>query len=207
MVDLSVLVLFIPTFFLVSVTPGMCMMLAMTMGMTIGIRQTLWMMLGELTGVALVAVSAVIGIAAVMLAYPSVFTVLKWLGGCYLVFLGIQMWLSRGRMSIPQGQEKSQAVSAKELAVQGFVTAVVNPKGWAFFIALLPPFIRADYALVPQLVVLISLILLLESICLLIYASGGKTLGYLLQKSSHVRVMNRVAGSLMLLVGLWLILG
>ncbi len=52
MQDYALLVAFIPTFFFVSVTPGMCMTLAMTLGMSIGVRRTLWMMLGELVGVA-----------------------------------------------------------------------------------------------------------------------------------------------------------
>ena len=63
----------IPTFFFVSVTPGMCMTLALTLGMTVGIRRTMWMMLGELFGVGLVAVSVVIGVAALIVQYPQLF--------------------------------------------------------------------------------------------------------------------------------------
>ena len=90
MLDYTLLSLFIPTFLLVSATPGMCMTLALTLGMTIGIRKTLWMMWGELAGVALVSISAVIGVASIMLNYPLVFTIFKYLGGLYLIFLGTQ---------------------------------------------------------------------------------------------------------------------
>ena len=58
MPSLSVLSVFVPTFFLVSLTPGMCMTLAMVLGMTQGVKRALWMMLGELVGVGLVAFSA-----------------------------------------------------------------------------------------------------------------------------------------------------
>lgn len=58
MFDSSVLFVFIPTFFFVSITPGMCMTLAMTLGMSIGIRRTIWMMIGELIGVSIVATAA-----------------------------------------------------------------------------------------------------------------------------------------------------
>lgn len=64
----------------VSITPGMNMTLALTLGMSVGYRRTLWMMVGELLGVALVAVSAVVGIAAVMLRYPDIFTLFKIVG-------------------------------------------------------------------------------------------------------------------------------
>ncbi|MFT5664098.1 MAG: homoserine/homoserine lactone efflux protein, partial [Gammaproteobacteria bacterium] len=99
--DLSILLIFIPTFFLVSITPGMCMTLAMTLGMTIGLRRTFWMMLGEMAGVGIVAILAVLGVAAVMLRSPDVFVILKWGGGIYLAYLGLQMWRSKGKMAIP----------------------------------------------------------------------------------------------------------
>ena len=67
MFDLTLILLFLPTSFFISITPGMCMTLSLTLGLTIGLRRTFWMMWGELVGVGLVAVSAAIGVAAVML--------------------------------------------------------------------------------------------------------------------------------------------
>jgi len=206
-IDFSVLALFVPTFFFVSITPGMCMTLALTMGMAFGVRRTLWMMLGELCGVALVAVAAVVGIAAFMLKHPTAFQVFKYCGAAYLGYLGIQMWRARGRMVFVEPTAGEQpAIPAVSLVTQGFVTAVANPKGWAFFIALLPPFINQDKPLFAQMVVLLCIILTLEFICMLIYASGGRTLSRLLHRGENVRLMNRVAGTLMLGVGVWLAL-
>ncbi|WP_409523893.1 LysE family translocator [Nitrincola sp. MINF-07-Sa-05] len=202
--NLALLSVFVPTFFFVSITPGMCMTLAMTLGITLGVRRTLWMMWGEMLGVALVALLAVLGVAAVLLAYPGFFQVFKWVGGAYLFYVGVQMWRSRGRMAIPESSAVRQTVSAWQLFVQGFVTAVANPKGWAFHVALLPPFINQQQALIPQLVVLLGIIVLLELICMLIYAGGGKALRLFLQHTSNVRLLNRFAGSLMIGVGLWL---
>lgn len=208
-IDLSLLALFVPTFFFVSVTPGLCMTLALTMGMTLGVRRTLWMMAGELTGVALVAVASVLGIAAFMLKYPGAFQVFKYCGGAYLAWLGVQMWRARGRMAMaaPEGRSGAPAPSRRALAAQGFVTAVANPKGWAFFIALLPPFISDSQPLAPQLAVLLAIILLLETLCLLIYAGGGRTLSRLLASGENLRLINRIAGTLMLGVGAWLAFG
>ncbi|GLQ31594.1 LysE family translocator [Litoribrevibacter albus] len=206
-ISLTVLAVFIPTFFFVSVTPGMCMTLAMTMGMTIGVRRTMWMMSGELIGVGLVATLSVIGVAAIMLNYPMVFDVFKYLGGGYLGYLGLQLWQSKGKMALNHDGSHSFDVSRRELAVQGFVTAVANPKGWAFFVALLPPFIDVNRDMAPQLVVLLSLILLLELICLMLYAAGGKTVSHLLQSADNVKVINRLAGTLMIGVGIWLAFG
>ncbi|AEY00970.1 lysine exporter protein LysE/YggA [Oceanimonas sp. GK1] len=198
---------FVPTFFFVSVTPGMCMTLALSLGMTVGVKRALWMMLGELAGVGLVACLAVIGVAALMLQYPQLFLLLKYGGGLYLAWLGLQLWRSRGKLALNPVDVGPRHIPAASLVSQGFVTAIANPKGWAFFIALLPPFIDNQAPLAGQLVTLVSIILTLEFICLLLYASGGRTLSRVLQQKGKVQLMNRIAGSLMLGVALWLALG
>ena len=208
MLNLALLAAFIPTFMFVSFTPGMCMTLSMTLGITVGFRRTLWMMLGELVGVGLVAILAVLGVAAIMLSAPWAFQTFKILGGLYLAWLGIQMWRSKGKMAIPENVDSDQPkASRKMLITQGFVTAVANPKGWAFFMVLLPPFIDDSLPLPGQLTVLVLLILLIEWFSLMTYAAGGKSLSLLLQRSKNVRLMNRISGSLMLFVAGWLAFG
>lgn len=205
MLNYPLLVAFLPTFLFVSITPGMCMMLAMTLGMTIGFRRSLWMMLGELVGVGLVASTSVIGVAAIMLKYPAVFSILKYVGGVYLLYLGINLWLSRGKMAV-QIDEASASPARMALMSQGLITAIANPKGWAFFIALLPPFIDIQKALIPQLVVLVGMILIIEFGCLCLYAFSGNAMRRFLQHASNVRLINRIAGTMMIGVAIWLIL-
>ena len=204
---LSLLGLFIPTFFFVSVTPGLCMTLALTLGMTIGVRRTFWMMAGELIGVALVVLATHAGVAAVMLEHPQLFNIFKIAGGAYLAYLGLQLWYSKGKMALTTDFGISPKISRKQLVSQGFITAIANPKGWAFFIALLPPFIDYQKATGAQISILLIIILLLEFICLIAYASGGRVLSRYLQNRANVKVLNRIAGSLMLGVSLWLALG
>lgn len=78
MSDFTLLAVFVPTFFFVSITPGLCMTLALTLGMTIGVRKTLWMMSGELIGVGIVATAAVLGVAAIIAENPQIFMFLKY---------------------------------------------------------------------------------------------------------------------------------
>ena len=205
MIDVAALAVFIPTFFFVSITPGMCMTLAMTLGMSIGVRRTLWMMIGELLGVASVAIAAVLGVASIMLNYPDAFAILKWVGGAYLIYIGVNMWRAKGKMSVDTS--KPSDVSRKSLFTQGFVTAIANPKGWAFMISLLPPFISVEHAVAPQLLVLLGVIMTTEFLSMLAYATGGKSLRLFLSRGDNIKWMNRIAGSLMAIIGVWLALG
>ncbi|QYJ76893.1 MULTISPECIES: LysE family translocator [Shewanella] len=205
MPDFTLLAVFIPTFLFVSITPGMCMTLAMTLGMSIGVRKSLWMMAGELVGVGLVALAAVLGVAAIMLNYPSLFAALKYVGGAYLVYLGINLWRSRGKFALTS--EPGPSPHPMALISQGFLTAVANPKGWAFMVSLLPPFISVERPMAPQLMALLSIILVTEFACLMLYASGGKSLKALLSRGDNLTLLNRIAGSLMAFVGIWLAFG
>lgn len=192
---------------MVSFTPGMCMTLSLTLGMAIGLRRTFWMMWGELLGVALVSVAAVAGVATLMLKYPAAFILLRYGGGGYLFYLGIQLWQSQGKMAIPENLETNQDVTPKNLATQGFITAIANPKAWAFMVSLFPPFIDPGFPIYPQVTALLLIILIIEFICLVLYASGGKKLRAFLSKKGGAKLLNRISGVLMMAVGCWLALG
>lgn len=208
MPDAALLAAFVPTCLFVSFTPGLCMTFSMTLGITVGVRRALWMMLGELTGVGLVAVATVLGVSALMLAAPGAFAVFRWVGGAYLVWLGLRRWRGSGRFVVPDERSGvGRGLGRRALAMQGFPTAVANPKGWAFFTVLLPPFVDGSRPLAPQIAVLVLLLLSIEAIALLAYAAGGRALGRLLARRGNLDRLERVSGTLLMGVGVWLALG
>ncbi|MDP2325436.1 MAG: LysE family translocator [Gammaproteobacteria bacterium] len=203
--DLTLLIAFSASFFLVALSPGLCMTLAMSLGISIGVRRTLWMMAGELTGIGLVGASAVLGVAALMLEAPTAFAVFKWIGAAYLLYMGWQTW--RAEPLLPEQLAGDHRRTRSSLMLQGFITAVGNPKAWAFLVALLPPFVDQSRPLAPQLTALLALMLIIEFTCLQIYANGGRVLSEQLHRRGKARWLNRIAGSLMAGVGIWLALG
>ena len=202
--DLTRLIAFGGSFFLVALSPGLCMTLAMSLGISIGVRRTLWMMMGELAGMALVGTSALLGVAALLLQAPTFFAIFKWVGAAYLLYMGWQTW--RTKPLRPEQLAGDNRRSRSSLILQGFVTAVANPKAWAFFVALLPPFVDQRRPLIPQLLALLALMLILEFICLQIYAHGGRALSEQLHRRGKARWLNYIAGSQMMGVGIWLAL-
>ena len=204
--DFSLLILFIPVFFIISITPGLCMTLSLTMGMAIGLRQTMKMMIGELIGVLIIATTAVIGGGTIIAKYPDSFTVFKLVGGIYLIYVGIQMCRNLGKMALNLDGTHSYSQNGFSLAIKGFTTAIANPKGWAFFMAMAPNYILYEKPLVPQMTALILIIIIIEFISLMIYATSGEFLSKILTETGNVKLINRVAGVLMMLVGIWLAL-
>jgi len=204
--DPKLILLFIPTFAAISITPGMCMTLSMSLGISQGWRRTMWMMLGELFGVALVAIAAVAGVATTMLKYPTAFRIFCVLGGIYLIYLGVKQWFSKVEITLHDDAENSGLIGRRTLITQGFVTAIANPKGWAFMIAFLPPFISDQYPVVTQMIALLTVIVVIEFISLMIYASGGGQLSRWLARGDRLHWINKISGSLLVVIGIWLAL-
>ena len=187
----------IPTIAAISVTPGMCMTLAFTLGLSQGYRRTVWMMWGELAGVATVVSTCVVLLAWIQALSEVYFAVLALVGGSYLLWIAYRLWTQPTRFS--SGENPPQ-LSAGALLILGYVTAVVNPKGWGFMIALLPGFMSVDYSTPQQLVAFLGVILPSEFISMTLYATGGSGLRRFLTADAHLAKLNKLAAGLMVLV-------
>ncbi len=152
------LTLFAITIFAISMTPGLCMTLAFTLGMSHGYRRTMWMMLGELAGVATVAISVAAGVAQVVQWKPEALAWLTIFGAIYLVYVGLDMW--RNASGALEAQSGRASLGRFPLVLLGYNTAVFNPKGWAFLIAILPGFIDESRSLLYQLGLLVPIFLM-----------------------------------------------
>ena len=194
---------FFATCLLVSLTPGLCSILCMGLATTIGVRRTQWMMLGELIGMGSVAMAAVLSIAAVLHLQPALFMTLKVAGSAYLVFLGWRIWRHAPEKEVSAFKVPQTRLS---LAGLGFTTAITNPKVWALYVALLPPFVDPKQPLAVQLAVMLVLIVVVELLCLYLYAFGGRMLARVLDQASTRIFIGRVIGALMAAMGIWILM-
>ncbi|WP_440224455.1 LysE family translocator [Dokdonella sp. MW10] len=200
--DTARLTAFVATCLLVSLTPGLCAMLCMNLATTLGLRRTQWMMAGEVVGMGSVAVAAMLGIAATLHVQPWLFGVFKLAGSAYLIVLGCKAWThARGG-----GQASVRGPRSRlSLAGLGFTTAVTNPKVWALYVALLPPFIDPSRPLAAQLAVMLAIIVAIELAALYAYAFGGRALARLHEGSPSRLWIDRIIGSLMIAMGVWML--
>ena len=186
--------LFVVTIAAVSLTPGMCMTLAFSLGLSLGYRKTLWMMAGEMTGVVVVVSTTVFLLGWLLRLDPVWFNGLAMVGAVYLLWIARQLWIADPELS-SQGVRGS--LTPLPLAALGFTTAIMNPKGWAFMIALLPGFMDAERALLPQLLLFLSVMLTTEFLSLSLYAGGGRWLRRALGEGAPMGALNKIAAVLM----------
>ena len=191
----DLILLFIPTIAAISFTPGLCMTLAFTLGLSIA---------GELTGVTTVFAATFWSLGWLLSRDIIYFQIISLIGGTYLLYLAARLFNETPEQLEARNLENTRASA---LALLGFVTAVSNPKGWAFLLALLPGFVAADTALLPQFAIMLAIMLTTEFFSMTAYATGGQWLATRLSNSQGLLNANRVAASMLGLAALWVLSG
>ena len=183
-----------------SLTPGPNGLLALTHGALYGTRKTLSTIFGGLLGFAVVIGMSMFGIGAILQASADLLTVLKWVGGAYLVWLGIQVWRSAPLgVESPSGRAESKS---SQLFSQGFLSAVTNPKGILFFVAFLPQFIDPNASLFVQFLIMAATFVFVEFWYELMVAALADRIQPWLKKVG--KNFNRVFGSVFMAIGVLL---
>lgn len=178
-------------------TPGPNGLLALTHGAIYGSKKTIATILGGSVGFATVIGLSMFGIGALLAASAELLIVMKFVGGAYLIWLGIQVWRSPSL-----GESKttvSTNVSSFSLFRQGALAALTNPKGILFFVAFLPQFINPAISLLTQFVVMASTFVIIEFIYEYAVASLANKIKPFLAKFG--KKVNRVFGGIFMAIG------
>ena len=180
-----------------SLTPGPNGLLALTHGALYGVRRTVSTIAGGALGFTIIIALSLFGIGALLAASAGLLTVLKWVGGAYLVWLGIQVWRSP-----PLGLQQdsgARVITATALFRQGLLAAVTNPKGILFFVAFLPQFLSTDLPLLGQFAVMAATFVGIEILFELGVAAGSAKIQPLLARFG--KRFNHVFGGIFMAIG------
>lgn len=150
--DLHVWLIYLLAAIGLSLSPGPNGLLALTHGALHGRQKALFTVLGGCAGFVIVISLSMFGIGALLKTSLIWLAVLKWLGGAYLVWLGIQVWRSPPISLEPRRSAEPRA--RRSLFGQGALSAMTNPKAILFFAAFLPQFIDPARSLPGQFVVM-----------------------------------------------------
>ncbi|MEC9345858.1 MAG: LysE family transporter [Pseudomonadota bacterium] len=184
-----------------SLTPGPNGLLSLDHGVRHGTGRAVFTALGSVTGMSILIGASLAGLGAVMLTSETVFTVVKWVGAAYLVWLGVRLWRTRGfavTAAVPDGPARRRIARHRAFA-QGLVVALSNPKALIFFATFLPQFMQPDVPLWQQFVVLAGTYAAIEFAYEVMLAGAAGRLAPWLER--HARTFNRVTGGAFIAVG------
>jgi homoserine/homoserine lactone efflux protein len=198
--SLHVWLAFIVAAILISVSPGAGAISCMASGMRYGYRRSLPNIAGMQFGVALQLVVVGIGLGALLAASTLAFDLVKGCGVAYLCYLGWQQFRAKAR-PVQLAEADAAAGTPRALFVQGFLVNASNPKATIFLLAVLPQFIDPHAPPLPQYLICMATLTVVDVIVMSAYALFASRVLRLLREPRQIRWMNRGFGVLFVLAG------
>ena len=193
---------------LLNLTPGVDFLYVLGRSTTRGFIAGVWAALGIGTGCFVHIAAAALGLSAILASSATAFTVVKWIGAAYLIYVGIGMMAKRGA-AVPAPVVDSRAPSdGARIFWQGFATNVLNPKVALFFLAFVPQFIDIHSPSKVQAFLLLGTIFnTTGTLWNLFVAWSSASLARRLDVASRVgRWLNRTLGAMFIALGVKLAL-
>lgn len=184
----------------ISISPGPGAIASMSAGLNHGFRYGYVTIIGLVLGIWTQLLVVGVGLGALVAASSTAFTVVKWLGVAYLVWLGIQQWRAPARPMVA-ATDSTVMISQRALILKAWMINIVNPKGTVFLLAVVPQFITLSAPLLPQYLIIGATLAFTDMVVMAGYtALASRVLGAL-KEPSHIRAMNRTFGGMFVVAG------
>lgn len=183
------------------VIPGPTILTVISYSMAHGRRANAPVVAGVALGDSTAIVLSVLGLGALLATSAFWFSVVKWIGGSYLLYLGIK--LLRAGISSADLAAPPAPGSRWRLFGNTYLVTALNPKSIVFFVAFLPQFISPNADITRQLWVLAVTFVVMATINATLYAVFAASVRRLLSSPRVQRRFNLAGGSLLFVAGLW----
>lgn len=187
---------FLGASWVISLSPGAGAIASMSSGLRHGLRRGYWNILGLQLGLLLQVMIVAAGVGALLASSAVAFTVVKWFGVAYLVYLGIRQWRSAPAAVEPDADPGNRAGSALGIVTRGFLVNASNPKAVVFMLAVLPQFLDPARPLVPQYAIIAATMICVDVIVMTGYTGLAARVLTFLRSPRQQRVTNRVFSGL-----------
>ncbi|KAA3510297.1 LysE family translocator [Agrobacterium vitis] len=147
--------------------------------------------------------ASMLGLGALLATSAMIFTLLKYIGAAYLIYLGIKLW--RAPVMVSQEVSDENPPTAEQplkIFLHTYVVTALNPKSILFFVAFLPQFLNTAEPLALQMVIFEATFLVLATLNAATYAIMASMARKSIRKPNVQRWVNRTGGSLMIGAGL-----
>ena len=193
---------YIATSAIVLAIPGPTILLVLSYSIAHGRQATLPLVAGVALGDSVAITLSLIGLGTLLATSAAWFTIIKWLGGVYLIYLGILLMRGADR-PMPMQADAARETSPGKLFSNAFIVTALNPKSIVFFIALLPQFISASQPAVPQLWILGVTFVVLATIGATSYALFASSIRRFLASPRAQKAYSYIGGGLLCGAGIW----
>ncbi|MCV9999828.1 LysE family translocator [Pararhizobium sp. YC-54] len=146
--------------------------------------------------------ASMLGLGALLATSAAIFTVLKWVGAAYLIWLGIKLWRAPISTEEADGTMPVPAEKPVRIFLHTYIVTALNPKSIVFFVAFLPQFLDLSRPLFNQMLIFETTFLVLATINATLYALMASAARQTIRKPKIQAIVNRTGGSLLIGAGL-----
>jgi threonine/homoserine/homoserine lactone efflux protein len=150
--------------------------------------------LGDLTAMTL----SMLGLGVILAQSATLFTVLKWIGAAYLVWLGVKLWRAGATLD---AEPRTDAGSRARMMAHAWLVTTLNPKSLIFFVAFLPQFLDPARPFWPQMAIFEATFVSLAFLNAFGYAILGARARRLATSPRALRLVNRAGGTALIGAG------
>lgn len=184
----------------ISISPGAGAVAAMSAGLNHGFRRGFFTIFGLILGIWTQVIVVGAGLGALVAASSTAFSVVKWLGVAYLIWLGISQWRAPARPLVAPADGAVQ-VTRRSMVLRAWMINAVNPKGTVFLLAVVPQFMTLSQPLLPQYLIIGATLAFTDLVVMAGYSAlAARVLGAL-KSPTHIRALNRTFGSFFVVAG------
>lgn len=191
--DLHVWFAYVVTAIVFSLAPGSGTVNSISNGLSYGTRKSLAAIVGLQIGLAIHIMLVGAGIGALVAKSALAFTIIKWVGAAYLVWLGIQKWRDHSSLSATASDNH---LSGRTLMKKAILINLTNPKSIVFLVALFPQFIDPAGDQLVQLLILGITTVIIDAFVMLGYTSLASQMGRFIRSDRIMARINKVFGSM-----------
>lgn len=191
--DIHVWLAYLVTAVVFSLAPGSGTVNSISNGLSYGTRKSLAAIAGLQIGLSIQIILVGAGIGALVAQSALVFSIIKWVGAAYLVWLGIQKWRDRSSLSTASTDDSLSGLILMKNAV---LINLTNPKSIVFLVALFPQFIDPTQNQVTQLLALGVTTVVIDAMVMLGYTSLASQMGRFIRSEKVMSKINKVFGSM-----------
>ena len=181
--------------------PGPTILLVVSYAIGHGRRAAIPTVAGVALGDFVAMTASMLGLGALLATSAELFTVLRWVGAAYLIYLGVKLW--RAPLTLPGANDVADRplASTRHMLWHAFAVTALNPKSIVFFVAFLPLFITPGLPLWPQMLILEVTFLTLAVLNAAIYAAAATAARSAIRSVRVQRAINRTGGGLLIGAG------
>ncbi len=190
----------------ISFTPGAGAINTMSNSMRQGWRTSIWGVIGQQIALLIHVLIVAAGVGLLVASSPLLFAIIRYAGAAYLVYLGIRMILSKPDVA-SDGKSTGKVLSPMAMMRQGILVNLLNPKAIVFFLAFTPQFIRTDEPLLPQYLIFIGTVIVVDVLVMFFFFAGtARSFQRFTATARGAKILNIIFGVLFILVAGMLLL-